>query len=36
MHNAEIDLSLSLGLGFGLDLRYVQLKNPLIINITYI
>lgn len=36
MYNTEIDLSLGLGLGFGLGLRYVQLKNPLIIIITYI
>lgn len=36
MYNAEIDLSLGLGLGFGLGLHYVQLKNPLIIIITYI
>lgn len=36
MYNTEIDLSLGLGLDFGLGLRYVQLKNPLIIIITYI
>lgn len=33
MYNTEIDLGL--GLGFGLGLHYVQLKNPLIIIITY-